>query len=230
MLWYRTEKTIIEQWQADSAYSLEAGEQPLFNIGNSNTTIEGLLGIQTLQKMFEKRERIVQPVIAMGGQCSLWLFVLLQTTRSHSNSRPDEVQAYGKRIYRSAIEPNIVFTAIDSATHIAALTSQTAASRANSTNALSPKVRWTGLDIGMYHLFAPASEPSANSPIESLPFTTEPIRNKHHLDHYTQTDALTRQLINQHSDSTISTDEQTRWTRRAMIGLAILMLFTALFV
>jgi len=229
VLWHRTEKAIIEQWQADSAYSIEAGEQPLFNLGSSDTTIDGLLGINALQKMIQKRDSIVQPVIAVGGECPLWLFMLLQTTRPHSNLVSDERHGYGNRIYDTLIEPCLVFTSIDSTTHIAALTSQTAASRADS-NTHSPKARWTGIDRGWYHLFAPGAEPSTNSPIESLPFTTDPIRNQHHLSRYAQPRSLTLQSVARRAEPHLSAGEQTIWIRRAMIGLAILMGITALFV
>ena len=235
MLWYRTEKAIIEQWQADTAYSLEAGGKPILNLGSSNTTLDGLLGIRALQKMNGEQENIVQPLVAMGGQSSLWLFVLLQTTRIHSNSRPNDEQPYSNRTNHFADEPDIIFTASDPATHIAALTtqssaSQSSASRINSANIRSPKVRWTGLDIGMSHLFAPASEPGANSPIESLPFTIEPVRTLHHLNRYTQANTLTNQSATHHSSSSTTPDEQTIWTARAMIGVAILMVITALLI
>lgn len=239
VLWHRTVKTIIAQWQADAAYSLEAGEKPLFNLGHSNASLDGLLGLASLQKMIAMRESIVQPVVAMGGHSALWIFALLQRTPKQSDIQSSTSAAYGNQMDSHSKEPKIVFTGADQATQIATVATQTStygvSTPLGSAMPVSPKERWTGLSASIRYLFAPTSEPSTITPVESLPFSTEPIRMQHDIAQYAQANATARRsnsgrpMPDQQEEST-SVDEQTIWTARAMIGLAILMMLTALFV
>jgi len=230
VLWNRTNEKITDQWKVDSAYSLEAGEMPIFDLGTSNTSLDGLLGLAALQNMIEKRADIIQPLVSIGGHSALWLYAMLQTSRSNLQAPEAENRTYRNRSYSQVKEPIVVFSGTDPATHIALLSTQRPLEESAAT--VSQKKRWIGLGSGMRYLFAPESEPTAITQIESLPFATEPVRMQQRLTHYAKNRVTTPQSAPPSPTQTISAreqaHEQTQWIARAIIGLAILMLLAAL--
>lgn len=229
MLWNRTDEKIIEQWKVDSAYSVEAGEMPIFDLGISNTSLDGIFGLAALQNMIEKRADIIQPLVTIGGHSALWLFAMLQTSRHNLNASVTENNTYRNRSYSQIKEPIVVFSGTDPATHIALLSTQRPIEESTAT--VSQKKRWTGLGIGLSDLFAPESEPIAITQVENLPFATEPVRMQQHLTQYAKNRVMAPQSAPPSPTQTISereqVHEQTQWIARATIGLAILMLLAA---
>lgn len=231
MLWYRTDATITEDWQAESAYSLEAGKRPLFNLGHSNTAIDGVLGLTALQKIVANYQAIVQPLVSIGGHSALWLFALLQTSRTNASQGNTEASSSQPHANQSSAQmPTVLFSGVDPSTQIALLATQQPAEQSKS--AVSPKKYRVGLDKSLRHLFAPASEPSAITAVESLPFTTTPIRIQHQNIHTQPKRTHSSQPTTPARASSSATEqttlhEQTVWMARTMIGFALLLLLAA---
>lgn len=238
MLWYRTDETITEDWRSESAYNLEAGKRPIFNLGHSNTTLDGILGLTALQKFIAGYQTLLQPLVAVGGHSALWLFALLQMSRPNIQTILESTTLPKHPI--SAQESTILFTGVDPVTQIAVVATHQSAERTRS--AISPKRRWLGLRKSMRHIFAPTSEPSTITPVDGLPFTTSPIRVKHQIDDTPQLgnraslhqrnrlEATQARVWEAAPSTSLATHEQTVWTARAAIGLAALLFLAALLI
>lgn len=166
MLWNRTRNQILEDWRESLDYSLEAGGTPLFDIGLSHNTLDGLLSLSAAQSFSAASQpTLAYPLLTIGGNSPLWLLTLdphwLGTTAKPV--QPNEVTEQKKQTFTTA------FTAIDPATHIASLTVNTDPAKNMSSRA--PKVQATGLPTAFQSLTLPQLEPAVISTWQALPLT-----------------------------------------------------------
>ncbi len=167
MLWNRKRNQILEDWRASLDYSLEAGGIPLFDIGLSHNTLDGLLSLAALQDFSAvPQPTLAQPLLTAGGNSPLWLLTLDQQwlEMAHVEGK-DNSEDVSERTYTF----DTTFTGVDPATHMASLTVNAGAGWR--TLSRSPKVRATGLPAFARSLTFPQLEPAVISTWQALPLT-----------------------------------------------------------
>lgn len=142
----RTPEQLTRLWQRILAEGLEGGETPLLGLGIEAVHAENGLGLLALRRLAGHRFGVVEPLIAAGGDGSLWLLALMVWQRAGEEQRPPGA--------------SLVYGGNDWATYAASL------------NLLLPPAQTAGgRTAGMRWMLTPTMLPGAeSSALETLPF------------------------------------------------------------
>jgi len=149
MFWNRSARQVIAHWQAKIEHNLETGQQPLLNLGLSNTTLDNLQAWSALQRLASARTDMTRPTILVGGDSAIWLATFMHTRPQAPERSPNLFVAY---------------TGSDRATYMASLTTQHI-----SYVPLSQR-RPAELPPAVTDFFAPLTQPAVSSTWDVLPF------------------------------------------------------------
>ncbi len=200
MLSNQTIEQIREGWRADIEAHLEAGQTPVLHLGMDRLILEGAPGLLALQTLAERRNDITAPLALAGGTSPLWPAALL-------HGRPADRPPRSPDIYP-------IYAGADVATWLASHTLHASGYNPLRRGAfLRPPA---GLPPAMAPLLAPASEPGAAAPWETLPFYT-----------VAQAERDQRRLAGA-SLETPAAGRTPDWTAYAAIMLAVLLVLAAI--
>jgi|GEM_PF-1632150 len=94
MFWNRSANQVITHSQAKIERSLEMGQQPLINLGISQTVLDNLHAWSALQKLAATRTDMTRPILLTGGQSATWLATLLHTRQDAPERSPNLLVSY----------------------------------------------------------------------------------------------------------------------------------------
>ena len=211
MIWHRSIAHIEHDWQDLLDYSVEAGDLPLLDLGLSDNTLDGVMGLLAIHNLttssFHPSLRLT---FSAGGNGGLWLWMLAD---AHEMKQTSQL--------------TMAFTGVDPATHMASLTTHVGPG-GRSAN-WTPKVVTTGLPTAVRWLTFPQIEPSAISPWQALPLTISTTRPMDRVPNpslveFVSTNRTTSDSPS--SDARLSTNESEPW----LVGSALVMCFLLLLV
>ncbi len=107
MFWNRSNARILQQWQAEIDHSLETGQTPLLQMGESQTFLDTVPGSAALQEMLDRRVLANTPLLLFGGSSPAWLVALWQRRTTPELARSGNVR--------------VVYSGMDVATNIATI-------------------------------------------------------------------------------------------------------------
>ena len=107
MFWNHATTSILQQWQIEIDYSLETGQRPLLQLGESLDLLDVLPAVNALQELVDSRLVVNTPHVLVGGKAAGWLLALWRR-----RSATDPARGSGVRV---------VFSGADVATTIASV-------------------------------------------------------------------------------------------------------------
>jgi len=149
MFWNRSTRQVIAHWQSKIEHNLETGQQPLLNLGLSNTTLDNLQAWSALQRVASTRSDMTRPTILVGGDSAIWLATFMHTRPLAPERSPNFFVAYAGP---------------DSATYMGNLATHHIPFPSLAQQKLA------GLPPTMTHFFAPLAQPAMAPGWEMLPF------------------------------------------------------------
>lgn len=166
MLAQRDQTPILQTWQSDLNYAVEAGIAPTIPLGVSDSALVALPSLSLLRHLSAQRTDMTVPIVLAGGGSGAWLTALLVDTESAATPVLGAETDDGARTPQERLspEPVVVFSGADAATHMAS-------------SGILPKpparlepVTDRGLPAGVRDAVAPALQPAASMAWENMPF------------------------------------------------------------
>lgn len=160
MLSNSDQRPLLQAWQSDLHFAIEAGAAPLLPLGISASSLTALPALSLLRDLASERTDMTTPTVLMGGSGGAWLAALFLAAdpapgRSTLSSHPNAGHSP---------PPVLLFSGLDAATHMASAGTLPKAPRG--LRALSDRE----LPLGMRDSVAPALQPVAPIAWENLPF------------------------------------------------------------
>lgn len=163
MLAQSNHASTLHTWQSDLNYAIEAGIAPTIPLGASDTALTALPSLLLLYDLAAQRSDVNVPTALVGGSSAAWLAALFAAGEGaglpvHSPA-PDGAGSHS----RVSPAPVVVFSGVDSATHIAS-----AGILPRPPAGLLP-VTDRGLPAGIRDMVAPSLQPAAPVTWENVP-------------------------------------------------------------
>lgn len=149
MFWNRSASQVIAHSQTKIERNLEMGQQPLLNLGISQTVLDNLQAWSALQELAATRADMTRPILLAGGQSATWLATLLHARLDAPERSPNLFVAYAGP---------------DQSTYMAIQTTHYPQSTALS------QTRPASLPPALINTFAPLAQPAVAPPWSALPF------------------------------------------------------------
>lgn len=218
--WNRAPAYIVAQWDSQLAHSIEAGAEPVFNLGVSDTVLEGLLGVTASQGLAHSSQTTITPTLLAGGGSPLWLALLWSSSfdGARNGSPKSDTSDTDGADFAGRAAPEVVYGGADMVTQIA---SASTLAPLFSLHFAAPAARQTGLTLPLRWLFAPGVEPGATLLWSALPFAMQPIVRA-------QTPAF--RLESGSAPAAPATAEQTTWLAWTALFVAAALLLVAVFI
>ena len=136
MFWNHATISILQQWQIEIDYSLETGQRPLLQLGESLDFLDVLPAVNALQELVDTQLVVNTPHVLVGGKAAGWLLALWRRRAATDPARSSGVR--------------VVFSGADAATTIAsvAITGNTEQDRLHHWREVRPLALATRIEPG----------------------------------------------------------------------------------
>lgn len=106
---------VVQAWQSDLHYAIEAGVAPLLPLGTSQTPLTALPALFLLRDLAAERTDMTIPTVLMGGSSGAWLAALFLA----ADGAPGMSALASSPNAGHSPQPVLLFSGVDAATHMA---------------------------------------------------------------------------------------------------------------